>query len=177
MQNGRAWLGQVPLAPDDRRLAVWRPHSHVLAGGFQLAGPAATLTDATFEQALRAPAAVVDFWSPTCPHCVNYKPVFEDIADKYGDRVLVAAVDVNDAPRSSDTYNISPMPATVFLVNGREVHRVEGEMSKEELASEMTRAFGGMLGAAGPASPGPSLMAGLVGGLAVAGFIAFLATR
>jgi thioredoxin-like negative regulator of GroEL len=149
----------------------------MLTGGIRLAGPAATLTDATFERALRAPAAVVDFWSPTCPHCVNYKPVFEDVASTYGDRVLVAAVNVNDAPESSDAYNIQPMPATVFLVNGREVLRVEGEMSKEELARAMTRAFGGMLGAAGPASPGVSLLAGVVGGLAVAGLVAFLATR
>jgi hypothetical protein len=38
------------------------------------------LTDATFSQAQAAPKAVVDFWSPSCPYCVAYKPIFEDAA-------------------------------------------------------------------------------------------------
>lgn len=40
------WLGQVPL----KRLG---------------AGAPAALTDATFGQALAAPQAIVEFWSPT----------------------------------------------------------------------------------------------------------------
>jgi hypothetical protein len=69
------------------------------------------------------------------------------------------------------------MPATVFLVNGREVHRVEGEMSREELVREMTRAFGGKLGAAQSASPGIPPWAALAGGLAAAGLLLYFAIR
>lgn len=159
MTEKNMWLGQVPL----RRLAGGAP---------------TVLTDATYSQALSAPKAVVDFWSPSCPACMAYKPVFEEVAAQTGSDILMATVNVNDSMQSAGGYQIQGIPATIFLVNGKEVHRVEGGMEKADLQGEIARAFSGgggaitQSGVSVPASSGLPLGTILIGGLTLAGLIA-----
>lgn len=154
------WLGQVRLVQGSYREPLLAPQGRprsrvraVLSGSKLGAGGPAHLTDATFSQALSAPAAVVDFYSPTCPHCVKYKPIFEDVASQVGDKVFMATANVDEAAQSAGKYNISVIPATIFLVNGKEVNRTEGDMSKQDLLDEISKAFGG--GAPQQRSQGP----------------------
>lgn len=174
----RAWLGQVPLQHypgPARRQATARPAPQpraVLSGTPAHLG--AALTDANFSQILSAPMAVVDFWSPTCPYCVNYKPIFEDVAAKYGDRLPMVTVNVNDAPQSAGGFNIGGIPATIFLASGKEVHREEGSLSKAELLAAIQKAYGAKAPAA-PSSGIPTL--GIVGGIAAIGLAVFFALR
>lgn len=149
MTNG--WLGQVRLAQGSYREPLQTPESRprprvrAVLSGSKLgadAGPV-ILTDATFSQALSAPQAVVDFWSPTCPNCMRYKPIFEDVASQVGGNILMVSAQVEDAPKSAGKYAINAIPATIFLVNGKEVNRIEGDMSKQDLLDEIAKAFGG----------------------------------
>jgi thioredoxin len=129
-------------------------------------GGAVAVTDSTFSQVQTAPKAVVDFWVPTCPPCVAYKPIFEDVAASTPG-ILMATANANDAPMMAGQYSIAATPTTIFFVNGQEVHRVEGGMSKAGLQAEMAKAFGGAMTSA-PAQ-GPGLVPILLGGLALAG--------
>lgn len=152
--------------------------SRAFLGRARLSGTPLVLTDATFSQALAAPKAVVDFWSPSCPHCVAYKPVFEQVAGQVGSDILMVSANVNDAMQSAVGFKISSIPATIFLVGGKEVNRVEGEMSQADLLSEIARAFGGgSAPGAAPASFGIGTLALVGGGLAAAGLAAYLAFR
>lgn len=159
----RKWLGEVPIF------------------GLGQAGPV-VVNDSNFSQVLSTPKAAVDFWSPTCPYCMTYKPVFEEVAATTGD-VLMATANVNDAPASAGQYGIGAIPATIFFVNGKEVGRVEGSMSKQDLQAEMARVFGGapISQTLGPAArteePGPfGLLLGALGlaGLAAGAYYLFL---
>lgn len=167
--NTGPWLGQVRLAQPQ---AFRPPPARPFLSGPRL-GAAAVLNDGSFSQALSAPFAVVDFWSPTCPYCVQYKPVFEDAASQMGGGVFMATVNVQDSPQSAGKYNIQGIPATVFLASGKEVGRVEGTMSKEELLAQISR-LSGQAPAAGSSGASWGLIAG---GLAAAGLIAYVATR
>lgn len=147
--NMAAWLGQVPLVDGH----VHRPQG--LSGRRpRLAGSAQALTDSTFSQALAASKAVVDFWSPSCPYCVAYKPVFEDVASQALGDILMATVNVVDNPTAPSGYQVQGIPATIFLVNGKEVHREEGSLSKDDLLRAIAQAFGGPAPApGGPVAP------------------------
>lgn len=103
------------------------------------------LTDATFDQALKAPFAVVDFWSPSCPHCVQYKPIFEAVASQLGDKVFMGTLKLEDNPKSAGQHNINVIPATIFFANGKEVNRTEGDMSKEDLTGAINGLLGGRM--------------------------------
>ncbi len=130
------WLGQVPL----------------VRGPYLGASAPATLTDATFQQALSAPKAVVDFWSPTCPHCMQYKPDFEAVAAQAPGDVLFFEADVSDANQSAQKYGFQSIPTTVFLMNGQMVNKVEGEMTQQDLLAAIASSFSGTPPAAAPAA-------------------------
>lgn len=114
------------------------------------------MTDATFSQAQAAPKAVVDFWSPSCPYCVAYKPIFEDAAAQAPSDILMATVNVVDNPSAAAGYQIQGIPATIFMVNGKEVHREEGELSKDDLLRAIAQAFGGPMPAQSGAVSAPA---------------------
>src|SRR5262245_32093448 len=101
------WLGQVPLARPS-----WTPS--FLSGPRPFLGSVTSLTDATFSQARSAPRAVIDFWSPTCPYCVAYKPDFEAVAARAPSDVLMATVNVNEAPQAAGSFGLTGIPLTVF---------------------------------------------------------------
>jgi thioredoxin-like negative regulator of GroEL len=141
-----------------------------------------TVTDATFQQVLDAPLAIVDFWAPSCPYCVQYKPVFEGVAAQMGDRIFMATANTNEAPKSAASYKIQSIPVTIFFVNGKEVFRAEGAMSQGDLLKEIDQvlatqeAGGGAPGAGSSESPVPAALNFLLmGGLLVGG--AYLAAE
>jgi thioredoxin-like negative regulator of GroEL len=141
-----------------------------------------TVTDATFQQVLDAPLAIVDFWAPSCPYCVQYKPVFEGVAAQMGDRIFMATANTNEAPKSAASYKIQSIPVTIFFVNGKEVFRAEGAMSQDDLLKEIDQVLvaqegrGDPLGTAVPESTVASALNFLLaGGLLVGG--AYLAAE
>lgn len=152
------WLGQVPL--------VNRPS---LGAGVQ------DTTDATFSQVVAAPKAIVEFWSPGCPACMTFKPIFEAFAAQNPD-ILFAAVNTDQHVQNAGTYQVSGLPTVVFFVNGKEVHRMVGGTDQAGFMGEIAQAFSGTVPTGGPQSvivraPSSGVpVAGLVlGGLALAG--------
>ena len=136
MSLGKAmWLGQVPL--------VRRP--------FMGAAAPISVTDQTFQQVLSAPKAVVDFWSETCPVCQRYKPVFEAAAAQAPSDVLMVEANVNEANFSAQKYGFTSIPTTVFLMNGKVVNQISGDMSAQDLLAAIQSSFSG-----GGAAPAPS---------------------
>lgn len=135
-------------------------------------GQAQVLTDATLDKALSASRAVIYFGSPSCPYCVAYKPIFEEVAKEQAGRILMASLDANEASASASKYKVEGIPATIFLLNGQEVGRVEGKLSKEDLQAQISKVFGA---SAAPAA-GPPI--GLVlGGLALVAGGIYLLTK
>lgn len=160
--RGGTWLGQVPL--------VDRP---------SLGAGAKEIGDADFGQALSAPKAIVDFWSPGCPHCIAFKPIFEAVAAQYPD-ILFAAVNTDNYQQNAAIYQISGLPTVVFLQNGKEVDRmVGGAGSAQEFQAEIAKAFSGggsspqgltPAGIAVPASS-PTTLSTIVGATALVGVL------
>jgi len=170
LADKRPFLGQVRLAGS----IPARPRP-------LLGGAATAVTDGTLSQALSAPMAVVDFWSDTCPYCMVYKPIFEDVATVVDPKVVMATIHVDDNMKSAEQFKIQGLPTTIFFKDGKEVNRVEGKMEKGDLQSHIARIFSVNAGPIAPpssggaaaASPGgaPSSTAGILSGLALAGIL------
>lgn len=119
------WLGQVALA-GSRRARL---------------GDARGLNDENFYEALDFPAAVVDFWSPSCLPCMKYKPVFEGVAAQPPGDVYMATVNADESPETMTKYGIDSIPTTLFFVNGEEVNRTQGILQKQDLLAAIAKAF------------------------------------
>jgi len=129
--RGGTWLGQVPLV--DRK---------------SLGAGAQDFSDSDFTKVLTAPKAIVDFWSPGCPHCVAFKPVFEAVAAANPD-ILFAAINVDNYQQQAGINQITGLPGIIFFQNGKEVDRVEGGMESAGFQAEIAKAFSGQ------GTPGP----------------------
>ena len=67
-----------------------------------MAGQAVEITDANFEDTIlnAGKPALVDFWAVWCGPCRVIGPIVEELAEEYGDRVVVGKLDV-DANRDT----------------------------------------------------------------------------
>jgi thioredoxin 1 len=72
----------------------------------------------------------VDFSATWCGACKTMKPIFEMVASELKDVVFVT-VDVDTAADVAQKYNITGIPAFIFIKNGKEVGRVVGAMDKD----------------------------------------------
>jgi thioredoxin len=92
------------------------------------------LTTESFESSLRLnpQPMLVDFWAKWCMPCKVLTPVLEKFAAAHGE-ITVAKVDIDAEPGLASQYQIFGVPTMIMFVKGREVHRVSGAMSSNEL--------------------------------------------
>ena len=78
------------------------------------------LSDETFEQeVLKSPVpVVVDFWAEWCAPCKKLEPLLEQLQEKYGNRIKVCKLNVEDNPRTAMNFGIRSIPAIMIFHNG-----------------------------------------------------------
>ena len=94
------------------------------------------LTTAEFDAAVNAaPLAMVDFWAAWCGPCKMLSPAVEELAEQYGDKVLVGKVNVDEEPDLARRFGVMSIPTVVFLKNGREFDRKVGVMPPDAFSA------------------------------------------
>lgn len=81
--------------------------------------------------------SVVEFHLPTCPYCLAMVPILTRVAEEYEGRALVGTVDGSTQISLARAYGVNLVPTFVFFKNGREVSRIVGAMTYEELAGRL----------------------------------------
>ena len=82
------------------------------------------LTTVNFDEQViesRKPALVL-FWAEWCMPCKMFSPTLKDLADEYGDRLVIGHLDIDAYRDPSVRYSISAIP-TVILFKGGKVFR------------------------------------------------------
>ena len=68
---------------------------------------------------------VIKFGAQWCAPCKRFAPNFKIIAEQ-NSNISFVSVDIDDAPDVADRYNISNVPAFVFIKNAKEFTRQIG---------------------------------------------------
>ena len=93
------------------------------------------LTDDSFEQeVLKSDKPVlVDFWAEWCVPCRMLAPILQEIADEYSGKIIVAKLNVDEAPENAAKYNIQSIPTVALFNKGEIVNQSIGVVPKEQL--------------------------------------------
>jgi len=82
-------------------------------------------------------AALVDFWATWCMPCKMIAPIVEAIAKDYSGKVKVAKVELDDAGEVASRFNVMNIPTLIIFKDGKEVERIVGITSKEDISRKL----------------------------------------
>lgn len=93
------------------------------------------VTDANFEEAVvqNDRAVLVDFWAPWCGPCKTVAPLLEEIADEFGEQLVIAKVNVDDSPEVTARMGIRGIPTLALFQDGGVVAQQTGAGSLGQL--------------------------------------------
>jgi thioredoxin len=82
---------------------------------------------------------LVDFWAEWCSPCRMLVPTFEKLAEKYGDQIEFAKVNVDEVPELANHFAVRSIPTLVLLRDGVVVEQLVGARPYQELARLLER--------------------------------------
>lgn len=83
--------------------------------------------------------AIVDFWAPRCGPCRMMDSILDEIAIEYADRgVRVVKVNSDEAPETSQRFDIRSIPTLIFFEEGGPTFEMVGLVPKPVLEREIS---------------------------------------
>ena len=96
------------------------------------------MTDANFNDLLQSgKPLVIDFWAEWCGPCRMVSPIIEELAEEYGDRVLIGKMDVDKNDEVCGQFGIRNIPTILFFKNGQLQDKQVGAATKATLAAKI----------------------------------------
>ena len=78
---------------------------------------------------------IIDFWAPWCGPCKMMGPNFVKAATNFPLKTLFVKVNTENEQNLGARFAIRSIPTLVVFKDGKEVHRVSGALSEEQLNS------------------------------------------
>lgn len=76
---------------------------------------------------------LIDLWAPWCPPCRMVAPGVEASAVQFAGRLKVAKLNVDDSPRTADSFGVKGIPTLILMRDGKEIARQVGALLGEAL--------------------------------------------
>ena len=81
---------------------------------------------------------LVDFWAAWCGPCQMLGPVVEELAEDFGDKAIMAKLDVDANPEIAGKFGIRSIPTLLIFKKGQIVDQQVGVVSKNVLADKIS---------------------------------------
>jgi thioredoxin len=100
-----------------------------------------TVTDSDFREQIASGSTVVDFWAAWCGPCRMIAPVLEQLAGERSD-IKFAKLNVDENPRTAQSFHVQGIPLLVFFKDGVERGRVVGAVPKAQIEAAIRQYLG-----------------------------------
>jgi len=88
-----------------------------------------------FEEMIGQGVSLIDFNAPWCGPCRAQKPIIDNLAVKYKDRVNVAELDVDVNRETAMQLGIASIPTLILYKESREIERFVGLQTLKTLSA------------------------------------------
>lgn len=97
------------------------------------------LTANTFNQHIKGGIAIVDFWAEWCMPCKVMMPILNELANASDAKYKVYKVNVDQQRHLADRFKIRNIPTLIIFKNGKEVKRLIGVKTKDQIINEIKK--------------------------------------
>jgi thioredoxin 1 len=106
-------------------------------------GNTVAVTDSNFEEVVLKSTnpVLVDFWATWCRPCQMVAPILEDLTSEYGDKLVIAKLDVDQNQQIAQKYRVMSIPTMIVFVQGKRLLILVGFKPKDKLKQELDAAL------------------------------------
>ena len=76
---------------------------------------------------------LVDFFATWCGPCRQMLPIVEELSEEMAEKIKFVKVDVDEAPKTPENYDIQSIPTLILFKGGQVVDTKTGAMPKSQL--------------------------------------------
>jgi thioredoxin 1 len=101
------------------------------------------VTDSNFNEIVKKhPLILVDFWASWCGPCRALAPTIEELAKEYAGKVAVGKLNVDENPKTAESFQVFSIPTMVIMKDGCEVDRIVGLVPKQHVEAVLKKYLG-----------------------------------
>ena len=78
---------------------------------------------------------LVDYWAEWCGPCKSIAPILEEVATEYGDKVVIAKLNIDENSGTPPKYGIRGIPTLMLFKNGEVEATKVGALNKSQLTA------------------------------------------
>lgn len=90
------------------------------------------LDSTNFYDSISEGKVLVKFEASWCGPCKAYGPIFKKFSEE-NENIKCFSLDCQVAPEIAEDFDVKSIPVTILFVNGEEISRKTGSLSKEQL--------------------------------------------
>ena len=96
-------------------------------------------TDTNFDEVVLGATepVLVDFWAAWCGPCKMIAPVIDELSEDMAGKIKIGKVNVDENRVTAQKFGVMSIPTLLVFKNGKEVDRLVGYQSKDQIASRL----------------------------------------